>query len=123
MLRLGPDGALIRDQQIPQAETVAIGEDFLTVTRDGSGPNLLPLPEEMRPRIALLRTVATGDPAALIDDFEVGLTADTSGWQVDLRSADSDLPPMRVTGCGSRLRTVEITGTDGVLRRMILGTH
>ena len=114
------DGALVRDQVTPRRQISEIGETMLaTRSAPGAGPTLYPIPQEARPLLLALRRLMAGDAAAIATEFATGLAAGEKGWRLDLRPrGEASGPSLVARGCGGDLAAVEITGRDGVRRRL-----
>lgn len=114
----GRDGWLVREQTAPVAEVMRLGEDFLSVER-ANGPNLLPIPDRMRPMVTAMRALVHGDAVRLLAEFSASLSSGPDGWRLDLRWPGAD--PLALLGCGDVVRAFEIAPVEGARRVLHFG--
>ncbi len=119
ILRRLSDGRLMRRQTVPEPETLMIGESVITRLRPGAtGSEILPIPEDLAPMIAVLRSALAGDALALGRDTSATLEAGQEGWRLALRP-DGGGASLTLLGCGTRLLGFETADPDGVWRRTV----
>ncbi|MEO1491764.1 MAG: hypothetical protein AAFV19_06385 [Pseudomonadota bacterium] len=117
------DGRLVRQQRVPEAETAVIGETTLSLTSESSGSkNVLPIPAKMQPTLRTLRAVMTGNVAAFLGPVALAPAKGSGGWTLAFPDLDADLGVMTVSGCGARVRQVDIVEATGTRRTIHLGT-
>ena len=107
------DGTLVRSQTWPQMQTSRIGKRFVTVTKNGGEPNLLPIPSDLRPWISALRSVLIGQP--LPPGGTADLVQSTPHWQVNL-SVPGPNGYLILTGCGPELWSIAMMSPDQIRR-------
>lgn len=117
-----PDGTLVRDQTRPVAERTEIGDRFVAVTRaGGAGPNLLPLPPEMRAFADALRAIVAGSAEGLDARFSTRLETGPEGWRLHLDPMGEGAAHLTLEGCGAVLAALGIEETTGTRRRILFG--
>jgi len=115
------DDRFIRRQTKPVLEIAEVSEDAATMrlSDDGTG-NVVQVPEDIRPVIAAMRMMSTGDAARLGEIFNISYSQVPWGWRVDLTPKDSSLAVgwLAMIGCGTAPRQMLVGGTAGEKRVM-----
>ena len=112
-MRADPDGTLVRTQDWPEVQTSRIGKRFVSITQQNGEPNLLPIPRDLAPWIAALRSVVIGKP--LPSDSTVEIAEPGPPWVVALK-VPGPAGDLTLTGCGATLWSIEMTSPDQVRR-------
>lgn len=112
-MELASNGDLIRRQSWPKVEESRIGQDFVTVIRDGAS-NLLPIPDQMRPWIETLRSLLTKGELPPQAEFEQ--IGDGKSWRFVQKF---DGQQIALLGCGSDLQQIEFRQPDQTRRVLI----
>ncbi|MEM7505722.1 MAG: LolA-related protein [Pseudomonadota bacterium] len=118
LLREARNGWLVREQTTPVVETTRLGETFLSV-EGAAGPNLLPIPDSLRPTITAMRALVRGDTLALRKAFALELSDAPEGWRLDLTQPGADR--LAILGCGDVVRAFEIAPVEGARRVLHFG--
>lgn len=119
------DGALIRHQTEPQAETVTIGQHDIYRRRESSGfTTTTSIPSQIAPLLGILRGIVAGDRndmAELAKGYVTGIENGGAGWTLTLTSEQQDGRSNRVLleGCGDVLQAVELQLPDSSRRRYV----
>ncbi|MEM7120259.1 MAG: hypothetical protein AAF563_03210 [Pseudomonadota bacterium] len=119
------DGALIRHQTEPQAETVTIGADHIHRRREASGfTTTVSIPSQLAPFFALLRALVSGNHevlVSLLDGHAADMDNSATGWILTLRTdgtTDAAIT-MILSGCDDVLQAVEVHLPDDTRRRYV----
>jgi hypothetical protein len=117
-MRITKGGTLIRDQAVPRRQVIEIGDELVSVrTGPDAEPSLYPLPAEIRPMIAAIRALLTGDAAAIEAAFSAEMSIGDSGWRLTLRPiSEQPLSAVAFSGCGGVLKQMEISESHGIRR-------
>ncbi len=112
------DGTLLREQAAPEAETMRIGADFITILRpDSPGSELLPVPDDMAPLIETLLAILSGRLSDLSGRAAARLETGPEGWRLALRfEGGGRIPALSLRGCGGRLTGIDIAEPGGATR-------
>ncbi len=116
------DGDLHREQRLPDHELAAIGDELITLrTSGGESANLIPIPTEIKPLILALRALITRN-LAVLDGPPVLSARRDEGWSLAFPDLDPTVATLTISGCGARVRQLEITKGTGVKRTITLGS-
>ena len=116
------EGRLIRDQRFPEPERAAIGDQVVSVTVPPSTEaNILPIPAEMQPLVQTLRAVITRDASFIRDRTTLAAAPAGGEWVLTFPDLDPGVGTFSVTGCGGRIRRIDVAEQTGIRRTMILG--
>ena len=110
----------------PQAESLVVDADRLTLAEGNEAPRTIDLNGEpvIRTLVDAVRGTLSGDLAALRRSYRVSMEGDIGGWRLTLIPTDSRVAQLIVSttidGAGTSLRTVQTAQTNGDTMRMTI---
>lgn len=116
------EGAMVRVQHVPETETAKIGAEVLSISSARSPTaNIVPIPATLQPFLKTLRALIERDAGSFARPAVLSDAPEGQGWMLSFPDLDPGIATMTVTGCGARLRQIDLTEASGLRRTMILG--